>query len=148
MVERLTIRDVCFETIPVKELRYNFSLIENDLFSIKAKSICDWSIADIYTSLKDGDSQLHLMYKEDEYVGFLVTQLLENDLSKERTLHVWATFAKSEYNCRQEGFDFLDVLAENKEANLIEFSTSRTGWEKIGPMFGFDLVSYLYRKEV
>ena len=39
MVERLTIDGVSFETVPVEELKYNFALIENDLFKVKQKKL-------------------------------------------------------------------------------------------------------------
>ena len=148
MVERLTIDGASFETVPLDELKDNFSLIENDLFYLKQKAFTDWTIADIYCSLKDNESTLHIIYNEDTYVGFIITQLAEHEFTKERTLHVWASYTKSEYNYKKAGFEFLDSLAETKEASFIEFVSSRVGWSKVAPLYGFDLVSYVYKKEV
>jgi hypothetical protein len=148
MVERLTIDGVSFETVPVEELKYNFALIENDLFKIKEKTYANWSIADVYTSLKEESAQLHLIYSGDVCGGFLITQLAQDDLTEETTLYVWATYSKSEYNYKDAGFLFLDKLAEKEKVSAIEFETRRTGWSKVVPNYGFDLVSYVYRKEI
>ena len=73
---------------------------------------------------------------------------INKEFTKERTLHVWASYTKSEYNYKKAGFEFLDSLAETKEASFIEFVSSRVGWSKVAPLYGFDLVSYVYKKEV
>jgi hypothetical protein len=148
MVERLTIDGASFETIPVDELKYNFALIENDLFKIKQKSFTDWNVADVYTSLQNNISKLHIIYSEDKYGGFLITQVISHELTGETILHVWATYSKSEYNYKKAGFLFLDQLAEKLDVDAIEFVTSRAGWSQIAPMYGFDLLTYTYRKDL
>lgn len=148
MVERLTIDGVSFETVPVEELKYNFALIENDLFKVKQKSYSDWGVADVYTSLREGSSQLHIIYSGDRYGGFIITQVVTHELTEETALHIWATYTKSEYNYKKAGFSFLDKLAEKLKVDAIEFITSRAGWAQVAPIYGFDLLTYTYRKEL
>jgi hydroxymethylpyrimidine pyrophosphatase-like HAD family hydrolase len=147
MVQRSTINGISIEAIPVNELRYAFAQIENDLQYIRTKSFSDWIVSDIYLALRNEQSTLYMFYKDDEYIGFIITSLI-SDPGGELTLFVWATYQKPEYNYRQVGFDFLDKLALDKKVKTIEFHTSRQGWERVAGKHGFELTSYVYRKEV
>jgi len=63
MVQRLTIDGVSIERIPPNELKYSFEKIEPHLKKIRKKSYSDWIVADVYLSLREGDSTLYMFYK-------------------------------------------------------------------------------------
>ena len=147
MVQRSTINGVSIEEIPPSEIKYSFTRIEPYLKRIREKNYSDWIIPDVYLSLREGRSTLYMFYKDDEYVGFVISQFI-TDLSGEGTLFIWASHQKPEYNYREVGFDFIDKLAENKNAVAIEFESSRAGWRKLAPKFGYNLVTCTFRKEV
>jgi len=147
MVQRLTIDGVSIEQIPKDELKYSFTRIEPYLQKIREKSYSDWIIPDIYVSLREETSTLYMFYKEDAFVGFVITQLVK-DPSGEGTLYVWASYQKPEYNYIKVGFDFLDKLANSLGAVAVEFETSRKGWQRTAKKFNFELVTYTFRKEL
>lgn len=147
MVQRLTINGISIEQIPSTELKYSFIKIEPHLQKIREKSYSDWIIPDIYFSLREGKSTLYMFYKEDVYIGFVITQFI-TDPSGEGTLFVWASYQKPEYNYIKVGFDFLEKLADSLGAVAIEFETSRKGWQKTAKKFNFELVTYTFRKEL
>lgn len=147
MVERLTIDGVGIEQIPVQDVKTAYQLIEYDLKRIKRKSYSDWIPADVYVALLNKQATLFMFYDSDNYVGFIVTSIIHDTNSKE-TLFVWASYQKPEYNYTEVGFKFLDKLAYNKNIEAIEFHTSRPGWERVATKYGFELTSYIYKKEV
>ena len=147
MVQRLTINDISIEEIPVNEVKYSFEVIEPHLNIIRKKSYSDWILPDIYLSLREGHSTLYMFYKDDNYIGFVITQFV-TDLSGEGTLFVWASYQKPEYNYVETGFEFLTRLAEQKNAVAIEFETSREGWKKVAPIYDFKLVKFTFRKDL
>jgi len=147
MVQRLTIDGVSIERIPPNELKYSFEKIEPHLKKIRKKSYSDWIVADVYLSLREGDSTLYMFYEGDQYVGFVITQFV-TDPSGIGTLFVWASYQKPEYNYIKVGFNFLDRLAETLNAVAIEFESSRQGWKKTAEKFDFKLVTSTFRKEL
>jgi len=147
MVQRSTINGISIEAIPVNELRYAFATIEEDLQYIRTKSFSDWIVSDIYLALRNEQSTLYMFYKDDNYIGFVITQFV-TDLSGEGTLFVWASYQKPEYNYVETGFEFLTRLAEQKNAVAIEFETSREGWKKVAPIYDFKLVKFTFRKDL
>lgn len=147
MVQRLTIDGVSIEQIPQNELKYSFEKIEPHLQKIRKKSYSDWIVADVYLSLREGDSTLYMFYKGDQYIGFVITQFV-TDPSGVGTLFVWASYQKPEYNYREVGFTFLDKLALEKNVKTLEFHTSRPGWTRVARKHGFELTSYVYKKEL
>lgn len=147
MVERSTIDGIAIEQIPIEDIKASYQLIENDLKQIRKKSFSDWIPADVYVALLNNQATLHMFYDGDSYVGFLVTSVTL-DSNKEPTLFIWATYQKPEYNYRDVGFKYLDKLAYNNQIETIEFQTSRPGWERVATKYGFELSSYVYRKEV
>jgi len=147
MVQRSTIDGVSIEQIPQSEIKYSFARIESHLQKVRDKTYTDWIIPDVYLSLREGQSTLYMFYKDDEYIGFVITQFY-TDPSGEGTLFVWASYQKPEYNYVKVGFDFLDQLAESLNAVAIEFESSRDGWKRTAQKFDFKLVSHTFRKEL
>ena len=73
MAGSLTIRGVVFEHIPLEDIRAAYTNIESDLYEVTKKSHADWIPADVYSALRNGSADLYVVYKDEEYAGFLVT---------------------------------------------------------------------------
>ena len=121
--------------------------IEEKLRYIVKKSYSDWVPADIYVALKNKEADLYIGYEKDKNVGFLVTSTQQNH-GGGPTLYVWAAYQDPKCDYSKDGFDLLDRLANQLHADNIEFQTSRKGWSKVAPKHGYELVSYVYRKEL
>lgn len=147
MVQRSTINGISVEEIPVDEIRYAYERIESDQHVIRNKSYSDWIPADIYLALRNKNATLYMFYETDKYVGFVICSLI-SDPGGEPTLFIWASYQKPEYNYREVGFTFLDKLALEKNVKTLEFHTSRPGWARVARKHGFELTSYVYKKEL
>tara|TARA_Y100000361_G_scaffold77216_1_gene68335 strand:+ start:352 stop:774 length:423 start_codon:yes stop_codon:yes gene_type:complete len=138
---------VKFSKIHVDDLQFVYGYLEEKLKYITEKSYSDWVPADVYVALKTKEADLYIAYEKDKDVGFMVTATQQNHGSKP-TLYVWAAYQDPKYGYTKNGFDLLEKLAEELQADNIEFQTSRKGWSKIAPKYGYKLVSYVYRKDM
>lgn len=136
-----------FSKIHVDDLQFVYEEIEAKLRNIIKKSYSDWVPADVYVALKNKDADLYIGYEKDKNVGFIVTSTQQNH-GGGPTLYVWAAYQDPEYEYTKNGFELLERLAEELQADNIEFQTSREGWSKIAPKYGYKLVSYVYRKDM
>tara|TARA_E500000178_G_scaffold51041_1_gene46594 strand:- start:198 stop:641 length:444 start_codon:yes stop_codon:yes gene_type:complete len=147
MAGSLTIRGVVFEHIPLEDIRAAYTNIESDLYEVTNKSHADWIPADVYSALRNGSADLYVVYKDEEYAGFLVTTLL-TDFGGEKTLFIWVGYSVPKYNIISEGFEFVERLSENLNIVGIEFHSSRLGWIKTGTKHGYKAVTQVFRKEL
>ena len=138
---------VKFSKIHVDDLQFVYEEIEEKLRYIVKKSNSDWLPADVYVGLKTKQADLYIAYEGDKNVGFIVTSTQQNH-GGGPTLFIWAAWQDPKCNYTKNGFNLLDKLAEELQADNIEFQTSRKGWEKTAPKFGYKLVSYVYRKDM
>jgi len=136
-----------FNKIHVDDLQFVYEEIEEKLRYIIKKSYSDWVPADVYVALKSKEADLYIGYEGDKNVGFIVTSTQQNH-GGGPTLYVWAAYQDPKCGYTKNGFELLEKLAAELQADNIEFQTSREGWSKIAPEFGFKLVSYVYRKDM
>ncbi len=147
MVRRSTINGVVFEHIPVEDVRVAYGRIEQDLHKIRKKAYADWIPADIYAALKIGNADLFIGYDKDYYAGFIVTSFIQDE-GGQPTLFLWATYQNPEFKHKDNGFIFLDKLAEECNVSAVEFHSSRKGWTKAAKRHGYEPVTQVYRKEM
>tara|TARA_R100001082_G_scaffold72234_2_gene41336 strand:+ start:589 stop:1035 length:447 start_codon:yes stop_codon:yes gene_type:complete len=147
MVRRSTTSEnLKLEHIPLADVRVAYEHIESDLHKVREKSYADWIPADVYASLRKAESDLHIGYMKDEYVGFLVTSFT-TDSGGEPVLSIWAGYQKSGYNFLEEAMKRMDSIADEFNMTAIEFASSREGWSRLGEKLGYNKVCSLYRKE-
>ena len=147
MVRRLTINGLVFEHIPLEDVRCAYERIEKDLHKVREKAYADWIPADIYAALKIGNADLFMGYDRDYYAGFIITSFIK-DASGEPTLFLWATYQNPKYKHKDNGFVFLDKLAEDYKVTAVEFHSNRKGWERASKKHGYEIVANIYRKEM
>ena len=135
------------EHIPLEDIRCAYVRIEEGLHEITKKTYADWIPADVYASLKAGNSDVHIGYIKDEYAGFMVTSFT-TDSGGEPVLFIWTGYQKPGYCFMEEAFGIMDKIAEEFNTTAIEFSSSRNGWKTIAKNLGYEMVTQLYRKEV
>lgn len=136
-----------FSKIHVDDLQFVYEYIEEKLEYIIEKSYSDWTPSDVHEALKNKDADLYIGYEGNEKFGFVVVTTQEN-YGSGPTLYVWAAYQNPKYGYIKNGFNLLEKLAEQLQADNIEFQTSRKGWSKIAPEYGYKLVSYVYRKDM
>ena len=147
MVRRSTINGVVFEHIPVEDVRVAYERIEQALHKIRKKSYADWIPADIYAALKSGNADLFMGYKKKYYAGFIVTSFIQ-DAGGQPTLFLWAMYQNPGFNDKDNGFIFLDTVAEEFNVSAIEFHSSRKGWARAAKKHGYEVITQIYRKEM
>lgn len=119
--------------------------VREGLLEVK-KAGDDWIPEDIYKSIKDGLSQLHMGYVDGLYKGFIVTQQIPG--YKGLKLHIWAVYSNgsTEENLLDLALPQVEGWAENIKATKITFSSNRKGWEK--NKLGFKPTVTTYVKDV
>ena len=147
MVRRSIINGVVFEHIPVEDVRVAYERIEQDLHKIRKKSYADWIPADIYAALKSGNADLFIGYEKEYYAGFIITSFIQ-DAGGQPTLFLWATYQNPGFKHKDNGFIFLDKMAEEFNISAIEFHSSRKGWGWASKKHGYEIVTQVYRKEM
>jgi len=148
MVRRSTINGTIFEYIPLEDIRCAYERIEQDLHKVKEKAYVDWIPADVYATLKVGNADLFIGYEKDNYVGFFIISILKN-AGGEPYLFLWIGYsAKFKSELKDNGFLFLDKLAEEYKVSSIEFSSGRLGAERSSRKHGYKEIARTYRKEM
>lgn len=106
----------------------------------------DWLVEDVYKSIKDGFSQLHIGYLDDIYKGFIITQQIPG--YKGLKLHIWAAYStgKKEEDLLHLALPQIEAWANNIHAYKITFSSNRKGWAK--NTLGFVPTVTIFEKEV
>jgi hypothetical protein len=120
-----------------QELKQVWNQIKPSLSEI-AELGNDWIPEDAYCDIKVGKAQLYLVIKDGYFIGYIITQLINN------SLHVWAAYSNS-HDILSEGLTEIIKIANKMNAKEITFSSYRKGWEKIAPTLGFK--PYTWRLE-
>ena len=131
---------VVLSRVAEDDLQFVYEDIKEKLRYIIKKSYSDWVPADIYVALKNEEAYLYVGYEEDRNVGFIITSVQQNH-GGGPTLFIWAAWQDPKHDNTKQGFNLLEKLAEELQADNIEFQTSRKGWEKTAPKFGYELVN-------
>ena len=90
----------------------------------------EWIPEDAYCDIKVGKAQLYLGIKDGYFIGYIITQLIN------QSLHVWAAYSNS-HEILAEGLSEIVEIANKMNAKEITFSSYRKGFEKIAPKLGF-----------
>lgn len=131
--------------IPPSELHDYWFLVKPGLLEVKINSSDGWIEEDVYSSLRNGQSTLHIGFVDGEYSGFLV-------LSKQQgydamRLFVWCCYAKTEHDPIALFVDDLLAMARSIKARQITFGSKRR-WEKRLKQYGFEPMTTIYAMEV
>jgi len=128
-----------------KDLHEHWPLIREGLEKVK-KHGDNWLIEDVYFSIKQGTSNLHLGAISGDYRGFLITQQVPG--YDGNILHLWACYStdRKEADLLTQGMVYIEEWAKNINAKRITFHSPRKGWEK--NTLGFKPVQIIYAKEL
>lgn len=133
-----------FEWIKPEDISNEWGLIKPGVEKVWEHGT-HWLVEDVYMMLKMGQANLHIGYKNGDYVGFLILTPVKN--VEGTALHIWAAYF-SVRDLRKEVMMYLDKWANDMGADRITYQSTRHGWEKVAPLLGFDPVSTLYEREV
>ena len=121
--------------------------IKDGLGKIKEHSTDSWMVEDVYMSLKNNQSTLHIGEVDGEYAGFMILTPLQS--YDGAILHVWATYSKARQFCVfTEGMEHIKQFAKNLNAKRITFLSPRKGWLKQGAKIGFKPINTQYAMEL
>ena len=120
--------------VPPSELHRYWESIKKGLVKVLHKSQADWIPEDVFCSLRNGTSTLHVFN-----TGFVVLTP-KNDFGGV-TLFVWVAFGKGDVF--EEQMPEIRKIAANMGARRIRFESSRPGWAK-----RFKYVTTVYEEEL
>ena len=111
------------------DLHDHWDLVKDGLTEVN-KHGDHWRQEDVYKSIKDGASSLHLGMMDNEYKGFLITNQYQAHDGIE--LFIWACYSNENRQAHllQETFPQLEEWAKNIKAKRIVFKSTRKGWAK------------------
>jgi hypothetical protein len=119
--------------------------VRDGLVKIVAKTRDDWRPEDVYTELRTGAAKLHLIYVEQEMVGFVVTQIWPGYHSGPR-LFVRALWGEPHALApvEVELMDAIRDLARKVGARAVRMNSPRR-WDA---REGWRLTQYIYETDV
>lgn len=136
-----------------KELRYihqsnlhpYWELIKPGLSKVKEHSTDGWIEEDVYVSLKNGSSTLHVGYIDGEYVGFVI--LSPKQGYNAIKLMVWCVYAQTDYDPIDTFIEDLKQMGRNIGAKQLTFASPRD-WTRRLKKYGWVPVKQTFAMEI
>lgn len=113
-----------------------------------SRSGADCFAPDVYTAISNQRVELVTGHHNGMAQGlFTCYPIQENGTLK---MFIWHGYIKpgspSQYLI--DAFDYLEQLAKERNCTELVFSTTRKGWLKVIPKFGFELQTYTFTKKL
>ncbi len=125
------------------DLQGYWDLIKVGLEAVHKNASDGWIAEDVYHAIKAGLSTLHLVYQDQEYVGFVIlTPMQGYDVKK---LHIWCAYNIGEKDVLAIVIPQLEDMARSIGARKLTFASPRK-WER--RLKDFTPVTTYYEKEV
>jgi len=121
--------------------------IKVGLYQIKQESNEPETFKDYYDACKKGLAILWVDKDVKAKNGFLITQVMKRDFSKEKYLLLWVAWYKEASGAYRVQKD-LEEIAKRFNCKSIEFWTSRPDIMNYGKTHGYDKITYKCVKEV
>ena len=121
--------------------------IKHGIYAIKAETYESETPKDIYLACKNNQAVLWLDSDIEPKDGFLITQVLEKNFSKEKNLLLWVAWYKEDLGANKFQKN-LEFIATNANCKTIEFWTNKKEIRDHGKKFGYDKVTYKCIKEI
>jgi hypothetical protein len=140
-------RELRFDYIPPTQLREVWPVVREGVGIVCDMGSAGWIPEDMYMAIANNHSTLHVCYKGNEYLGFMV--LTPTNDYNGTNLHIWATYSnKPEIGILEYGILEINQLACRINARNITFDSKRKGWAKTGEKLGFEPTTTRYAKAV
>lgn len=141
------------KVVPPQHLRAIWHLVRPGLENLVERdlNVGKWIPEDVYAKALKGEVHVALleMPNEDdemEYDGFVVLNVIK-EMAYSR-LHVWIGHSLTGKNFYEAFIDDLNDLAFGSGCSCTTFGSSRKGWEKVAPKFGYEPMEVLYSRQV
>jgi hypothetical protein len=131
------------EYISPADLNPSWEIVRDGLFKVCKRASDGWIPEDVYYACRQGTSTLHLVWKDDEYVGFVVlTPMHGYDCKK---LMIWIGYNAGEKDAVEVAMEDIEELARKSGARKVLFGSPRN-WERRLP--DYKPTTTYYEKEV
>mgnify|MGYP003126223337 CR=1 FL=1 len=121
--------------------------IKHGIYSIKEETYESETARDIYLSCKNNQATLWLDTDIKPKDGFLITQVLQRNFSKEKYLLLWVAWYK-EQSGASKFQENLEQIAKNLGCKSIEFWTNKKEIRDYSKNYGYDKITYKCIKEI
>lgn len=137
----------CLLEVPSNDLDTYYDIIVEGLHKVIDKGECvGWTIYSLYHELKLESSTLYIAFEEEKYVGFIV--LTEGtETNSDSYWYAWIVYSVSGHGAAK----FLPILEDMAIAAghaKLRFGTTRVGWIRVAPKFGFEVEEVRYVKKL
>ena len=89
---------------------------------------------------------LYNLWEDGDRVGFCIVR--SEDTLQGKCLHIWVLYHEGIGDPMEEHSEFFNDMARSIKASFITFSTTRKGWMKLAPNYGFKLRELVFQREV
>ena len=121
--------------------------IKHGLYSIKQETYESETAHDIYMSCKNNQATLWLDSDIKPKDGFLITQVLQRNFSKEKYLLLWVAWYKEQSGANKFQKN-IEQIAKKLGCKSIEFRTNKNEIRDYGKNYGYDKITYKCIKEI
>jgi len=101
----------------------------------------DWNEYDVYHELKLKSAQLFIGYADGEYQGFMVMTEGHDQM------FIWIIYTTpNKLDMFDDHMETVCNYARGEDKKYLKFGTTRKGWLKVAPKYGFELDEYRFRR--
>jgi hypothetical protein len=100
----------------------------------------------VLKALAGGTASLYYLTESGELTGFCVVRGMEDMNGK--ALDIWVLYSDGREDPMEAHSDFLTDMARSIGANRLRFSSSRLGWLRTAPKYGFKFREIIFEREV
>ncbi|MCF2133870.1 MULTISPECIES: hypothetical protein [Mycetohabitans] len=130
--------------VPPEHLAREWPALRTPLAAMHAAD--GWLPEDVYCAIKLGGASLYLLEVDGKRQGFVVLRVI-HEIDGPR-LHIWVLYADTRVDVMALFSDDIDAIARAAGASKVTFGTTRCGWQRVAPRYGFKRRETLYERNV
>lgn len=130
------------------EMRAHWDKIRPGLLSLieRGQNPGGWLPEDVFFMALQGQITVFLIEVNGEDDGFLILRKIDEFGSSR--LHIWVLYSLTNKDVMAIFSDDLDVIANTAGCTSTSFGTTRKGWEKVAPKYGYSIQEVVYSRPV
>jgi hypothetical protein len=127
------------------ELHAYWPLVRAGLERVRAKARATWLCEDIYSAVQTGRATMHVGYIDQLYAGVLVLTINVDPFSAEKSLLIWAAYARHPQALLYGLADVQQIAARAGLRKLV-FHSPRRGWSRRLAAEGFEVTEMKFER--
>ena len=131
------------------ELPTFWGLVEPGLEEVRKKMKPGWEGVLVAGEIVTGRATLIVIYKEKQYVGFVVVKSIFPGVPTKHVLLVWVAYGgRKNQRIRDGMIQFVEAYGKALQCKEVTMETPRLGWGRVLTPYGWELDAVKFTKEL